>query len=605
MIQGRRRDQWLRRARTGASAPLVGDVASSVGVESVRQASTRLSTRQTQVSAPQAGAWLVLAFVICIVGHAQDPNIVKGPAPGSISGTVTAAGAGTPMPDVEVSVNRGGPQQIHAVTDSQGHFALRGLEPGRYRISANAPAANGRVGFGPSATRQVELQAGQDLEAFDFHLVLMGQISGRVVDQNKEPVPRVTVFLVVREYVSGALRAVFSGAASTDDQGEYHLDRVLAGRSYVVLAQKGYKGLEAISDAPADPKLRRPAVVPTFYPNSRSIEGAESLVLRSGEQRDGVDIRLVRTPSFCLEGAVEGGSGPAGLNFSIAETQPTSGTSGNGGFYYARPGGNPGLDGKIRICDLHPGDYELTVQQYAKDRQGSSPFFGSTLVTVADKDLQNVRVSARPRIPLAGEVVWDGPAPDAPLDAKLRVDLQAISRTERGNFDSDIPGAFSVEGGLLMDDFGLQVSKVPMGVYIKDITYGGHSILYESLRLGSAMGDAGLRIVVARDGGTANARVTDKDGNPVAECSIVMMPASAGNEATLAAALTTGKTDLRGAWSSASLAPGKYYALATNDAIDRSPETIAKLWRARVRAQEVEINSNGTAAMTLTVKGIE
>src|ERR1017187_5125951 len=360
MIQGRRRDQWLRRARTRASAPLADWVASSVGVESVRQASTRVSTRQTQVSAPQAGAWLVLAFVICIVGHAQDPNIVKGPAPGSISGTVTAAGAGTPMPDVEVSVNRGGPQQIHAVTDSQGHFALRGLEPGRYRISANAPAANGRVGFGPSATRQVELQAGQDLEAFDFHLVLRGQISGRVVEQNKEPVPGVTVYLVVREYVAGGLRSVFAGAGNTDDQGEYHVDRVLAGRSYAVLAQKKMQRLDAISDAPADPRLRRPAVVPTFYPNARSIEGAESLVLRSGEQRDGVDIRLVRAPAFCLEGIVEGGSGPADLHFEIAEAQPASGTSGNGGFYHSNPGGSPGKDGRFRICDLHPGDYELT-----------------------------------------------------------------------------------------------------------------------------------------------------------------------------------------------------------------------------------------------------
>ncbi|MBZ5618259.1 MAG: carboxypeptidase regulatory-like domain-containing protein [Acidobacteriia bacterium] len=549
---------------------------------------------------------LLPALTLCaVVALAQDPKPNSAPAPGSVSGSVTAAGTGTPMPDVEIYVNRGGPRVGHAVTDAQGRYVLRGLEPGQYRISANAPGPGGRIGGGPFAVRQVDLQAGQDLESFDFHLVLPGRIAGKVVDQNKEPVPGLAVFLVAREYVSGALRAVFTGAASTDDQGEYLLERVQAGRAYLVLAQRRYRRLDAISDAPADPRLRRPAVVPTYYPNSRSMDGAQALVLSSGELREGVDIRLVRAPSFCLEGVVEGGSGPADLHFEIGETQPTSGTSGNGGFYSTQPGGTPGPDGKIRICDLHQGDYELTVHQYAKETFGAAPFFGSTVVTVADRDVQNVRVIARPRIPLAGEVVWDGPAPDPPLDAKLTLRLQAITRTERGSVDATIPGEFSLPGGLLMDDFGLQVSEVPKGVYIKDITYGGHSILYEPLRLGSAMGDAGLRIVLARDGGTASARVTDKDGNPVPECSIVMIPASAANEATIAAALTTGKTDLRGTWTSASLAPGKYFVLATSDTIDRSPESIAKLWASRTRAQEVDLNPNATATLTLTPKSLE
>ncbi len=547
---------------------------------------------------------LLLAFVLSIaLAGAQDQN-AQAPPPGSISGTVTAVGTGAPMAGVEINIHRG-PQPVRAVTDTQGHFALRGLEPGRYRISASAQTPDGMVGFGASAVRLVDLRAGQDIAGFDFHMVFPGQISGRVTDQNKEPVPGIAVFLVVREYVVGALRSVFTGVAITDDRGEYRLGQVLAGRSYVVLARKGWGKLDAISDAPADPKLRRPAVVPTYYPNSQSMDGAEALVLRSGEQREGVDIRLARAPAFCLEGVLEGGGSAADLTFGISEVQPASGRSGSGGLYYAVPGGKPGADGKVRICDLHPGDYEVSATQYARSSLGSSPFFGSTLVTIADKDLQNVRVSARPRIPLAGTVVWDGPAPETPLDAKLQVDFEAATRTERGSFESTIPGEFSVEGGLLMDEFGLQVSNVPKGLYVKDIAYGGRSILYEPLRLGSSMGDAGLRIVVARDGGMASARVTDKDGNPVADCAVVLMPASASNEGTLAAALTTGKTDMGGAWSSAALPPGKYYALATSVGLDRSPETIAKLWRARTGAQEIEISPNGTAAVTLTPKGLE
>ena len=410
---------------------------------------------------------------------------------------------------------------------------------------------------------------------------------------------------MVREYVAGNLRAVFTGGSTTDDQGEYHLTRVQPGRSYQILAVRWPLNLPAISDAPADPKFRRPAVLPTYYPNSRTLDGAQSLILKPGEQREGVDIRLVKTPSYCMEGMVEGAAGSTtGLRFQIAEPQPAGGTSGTGGFYMAVPGGTPGTAGKIRVCDLHPGEYELAALEYSQGRGGLASF-GTVNVTVTDRDVENVRVTARPHVPFAGEVTWDGPAPETPLDTKLSIDLQALSRTERGSVAAAIPGPFSIENGLVMDNFAITFRGVPKGVYVKDITYGGHSILNDSLKLGMAMGDGSVRIALARDGGVVNARVTDKDGNPVPDCPVVLMPASAGNEATLSAAMITGRTDLAGAWSSVSLAPGKYYAIATRDSIDKSPESMARLWRSRTGAQEVEISPNGTAALSLNPKTLE
>jgi hypothetical protein len=317
-----------------------------------------------------------------------------------------------------------------------------------------------------------------------------------------------------------------------------------------------------------------------------------------------VDIRLVRTPSFCLEGAIDGASGPAKLHFQITETQPTSGSHEGGGFYTAVPNGTSSADGKLRICDLHPGDYELTVNA-ARDQTGETPFFGATTVTVTDIDLQNVRVTARPRIPLSGEVVWDGPAPDPPLEAKLPIFLEALSRTERGDVQAPIPGAFEFTGGMVMDDFRLQVRPVPKGVYIKEITYGDRNILYEPLRVGRAMGNSGLRVVLARNGGTIATKVADKDGNPVPECAIVVMPGGLASDGAFAAALVTGRTDQAGRWSSATLAPGTYHVLATNDAINKTPETISKILASRSRAQEVDLNPNGAPTLNLTVKGIE
>jgi hypothetical protein len=443
--------------------------------------------------------------------------------------------------------------------------------------------------------------------------VIQGQISGKVVDQNKEPVVGISVFLVAREYFHGALRAVFAGAGYTDDQGEYRLQRVQPGRAYTVMASRKYRPLPAISDSPLEPELRLPAVVPTYYPNARSVEGAEALVLRPGEQREGVDVRLTRSAAFCLDAVLEGNSGPGTVHFSIAETQPASGRSGNGGFYTAIPSGASGPDGKVRICDLHPGDYELSVHEGGG--MAGATQFGATFVTIGDRDVAGVRVGLRPRIPVSGEVVFDGVAPEPPptatpdlalpSTAKLRLDVEAITRTERGSVQSEIPGQFQFTGGLLMDEYALDIGGVPPGAYVKDVTNGGRSILYQTLRVGSALGDGGLRVILARDGGTVSARVADKDGNPVADCTVAVLPATADNEAVFAALVRNGKTNQSGAWTSPTLAPGKYFVLATSETVDRSPETTGKLWKARNRGEEVEIAPNSNASATLAPKPLE
>lgn len=131
------------------------------------------------------------------------------------------------------------------------------------------------------------------------------------------------------------------------------------------------------------------------------------------------------------------------------------------------------------------------------------------------------------------------------------------------------------------------------------------SILHEPLRVGSALGNAGLRIVVARDGGFISAKVADKDGNPVPNSYVLTLPQGATTEALLAAQLISGQTDQNGVYSSDMLAPGKYLVLASTAPVDMTPESISKLWRARSHAQEVEVSANGTAQVNLVPATME
>jgi hypothetical protein len=223
-------------------------------------------------------------------------------------------------------------------------------------------------------------------------------------------------------------------------------------------------------------------------------------------------------------------------------------------------------------------------------------------LTIVDRDLQNVRITLGPGLPLEGEVALEGPVPEKPIATKVILNLVALSRSplnaERTGVRADIPGTFSFPS-LLMSDYGVRALINAVGMYVKDVTYAGVSILDEPLRLGSAMQGAGLRVVVGRDGATLNARVTDKDGNPLGSTVVLVMPANVRSEAVLQAHLVIGESDQAGLFVSHTLPPGKYFVAALTEPVDATTASIDRLWRWRLKFKEVELAPSGSAQVTL------
>ena len=487
-------------------------------------------------------------------------------------------------------------RSVESTTDAQGRYRLSDLPAGEYRILARSAES-----FLSMVTRRVTV-AGRDLDGIDFRIAVDGVISGKVVDENKEPVPGLTVFLVSREYYLGTLGYFFRSTAQTDDRGQYTLSRVTAEHPYLIMADRIEHRLPPHSEVPLDPKLRRRAPIRTWYPNSPAKEGAMTVVLRPGERREGVDIELKKAQAYCAEGVAESPLGPAALEFSVEAQSPSSGSSSSGGMFMAPTGGTTGADGKFRICGLVPGTYRLTVLQRAPNRNQQPPNYATANILVVDRDLRNLKLTAAPALPLAGEVIWDGTPPATPVTDKLSISLRPLLRSyyggENNSVHAGIPGTFSFPG-VLMDDYTVWPFLHVPGLYVKDVAYNGRSILNEPLRIGSAMGDASLRVTVARDGATINATVADKDGNPASDMTVVAIDAGVSSEGMLAARLVPGKTDQAGQYTRQSLPPGKYYVMASSDSLDVTPESIGKLWRARNRFTEVELTPFGNIQVTL------
>ncbi len=528
---------------------------------------------------------LILATLMILSITAQDP--------GTITGAVKEAGTGVPIADYLVAISR----DVKTRTDSQGRYTLRGVPPGTHRIHAACPKhEHGDI------SKVVTLAAGQNLTSIDFAPHGFGRISGRVLDENREPVPGMMVLAMARQYQLGASRYVYAKLAKTDDQGAYHLSVPFPGLSLLLVAQSWPSKVAAISDAPAEPKLRRKVYAPTYYPGSTAIDGAQRVIVRGEEHREGVDITVAKRPSYCVEGVAETENGPAALVFTINPEPPNHGSWLGGGIFFLTTHGLTGPDGKLRVCGLAPGDYQVTFTRKLEDETESDRLFTSAAISIADGDVRNLRCQTSWRLSVPIEVSWDGAPPKDPVVSKLSFRLWSMTGHSASHVaspvESSIPGE-TLYRGIFPDEYSIQVTGLPKDLYVKDITYAGSSVLRSPLRVGSAIGEAKLRIVLARDGAVINARVADKDGNPVPDSCVLIFPAEATTEAELAAALVIGQTDQKGVHTTNALAPGKYLVLASTTSVDMSPESIGKLYRARTHAQEVSLAPNATVAVTL------
>jgi hypothetical protein len=501
------------------------------------------------------------------------------------------------MPQVAVIV-RAGAKSLQTRTDSNGKYEFRDVAPGLCRMDAYSA-------LGQSGSRTVTLGPGQHLTSIDFRLDASGSISGRVVDENKEPLPGVLVQLIAREYQNGSLRFVVAGPmAQTDDRGRYGLPGVAPGRGYLVLARRPGPSLSAISDVPADPDRRKSVLIPTWFGDSDSIDGAEIVTLSPGERREAIDIQMRRSPSCCIEGILDAEGAPAPLGFFFEPERPTSGRFEDGATLLMPPRGRAGADGRIRLCDLTPGTYRLTA--FGENL----PSLGETIVAVGKEDVRKLGLTAHGPAQVLGEVAIEGVQPAQPLPTKLGVSLSpvvprvGVAGNEGTALQSSIPGAFSFSN-VLPDEYTVEISGLPPGFYLKDVTYGGASVLRLPLRADAVTSSAHLHIVLASDGGTIATKVADKDGNPVADCSIAIIPEDVASDAALAAALVPGRTDQYGAYTSPRIAPGKYYVLATAARVGHSPEFIASLTRSLSRLQEVELGPSATVQVALSPTGID
>jgi len=513
----------------------------------------------------------LLVAVAPIVLLAQTPQNT-----GSVSGRVIDADSGAGISDFPVH------EKVR--TDGQGYFRITGVKPGRFEIRLFGD----RVWPELSSTL-VNVIAGQEVTGVQIPIRLDGEISGRVFDQDKDPISGVPVLAIGREYYAGALRYFTENGTTTNDRGEFVLRGVRAGRSLLLLVEKRKDYHQAISEAPADIALRRPAYRATYYPGADSLDGATVVTLRSGEHRPGMDIQVLRSPGFCIDGTLMLEGSPASFGFKVTDERTSSANMVPGSASSGPIGVSTGEDGKFRVCDLYPGQFRIAALRHG--RTGTPEIFGAASVNIGKEDVHNLRVDAGPAVMVPVEVAWEGNPPDGASGAQFMLyappvtnDAMQTGSTPR----NPVPGSFTLPV-LRTLEYALRPGVSLPGSYVKDIVYGPVSILHQPFRVSEGT----MRVTIASDAGSIK-------GTAPAGAQVLILPDAVSGEAELAEAMSTDQADYDGTFKASRLRPGKYRVLATTEIVDRTPECIARIWQARTRGQEVEVGPGATASVALT-----
>ncbi len=550
-------------------------------------------------------------------GSFQGPQLTPPPsttAPDQrcvLQGRVTNSQTGETLKKVTIRLTRhgsgagsmggvptAGPQGYSATSEADGSFRIDNIEPGDYTLSGQRSGylntqygSKGRAGSGTV----LSLRPGQQITDINLTLKPQAVITGKVVDEDGDPVAGVMVQVLGEMWQRGKLRYFPRGAANTNDLGEFRSANLPPGKYYLCAQRMNYMRMNETPPAPGKPDIRP---IRTCYPDAVSFDAATPLGVKAGQDLSGIDIRLHSAQTYHLRGKIAGNL-PAEhaqqviVNLVARDEQM---------FFF----GNQAMATKDQTFDIPgvaPGSYTLSVMVMSGKVQG----LAQQPVDVGAGDVNDVVLTVLPPSSLRGNIRVDGTpqAGTAAMDlANVRVNLTPADMTRM--MMSTPSGQSSPDGTFRLENiqpgrYDVQ-ANAPAGTYLKSVRYGQQEILGKELDLGAgAAGDLELTFrygaaevdgtVQAAESGSAPAG-TSSTGQPAASAaatSILLVPEVLNSDGS---GMHFGSTNQNGTFTFKNVPPGHYRAYAFED-VDtddlQNPEVLKQL---ESRGTDVELKEN-------------
>jgi hypothetical protein len=502
-------------------------------------------------------------LLLCWQVGAQAPQPIGAPktqnnAECGLAGTVVRLDTGEPLNKATVILRShdNGEQSVFVITDAQAHFQFDKVEPGNYSLEV---LHNGfvKMGYGqkkygdPGAN--LSLAAGQKISDLVFKLPRTSSISGRVMDEDGQPLPRVGVRVYQRSGRNSKRHLGGVAGALTNDLGEYRVFDLVPGRYYVRANYQEPR--EVMGIKPSSPKSPKESYPPTFYPNAADPAKAVGIIVNAGDHIPSVDFLLEPVHVVNIRGKVFNtiSSGTNG-NLSVTIMQrdevlndfaPASAQVWN-------------KDGGFEFRDVFPGSYIIAASWSVNQERYS----GRRELEVGNADVEGINVTITRGVDVSGRVAWEQkpPSESQGVHVALQISGQGPSSWNSGAFESKPDGTFlikNVQEGV----YRPHVFTESLDCFVKSARYGGADVTDGGLSPHAGT-DAALELKLSCRAARIEGIALTEDSLPAAGVYVVAIPDAPHRDHDWE--YRAERTDQNGRFLLRGIAPGDYRVFSWN-----------------------------------------
>jgi protocatechuate 3,4-dioxygenase beta subunit len=495
----------------------------------------------------------------------------KPPARCTVAGRVVAAADGAPLKSARVALvpeRKDRHPHIYATSsDSDGRFLLKNVEPGRYNFFAN------RVGFvdqhyqsqgTESGGAILTLREGQKITDALFRLTVAAVITGRILDEEDQPIPGVRVNALRRAtdddaedddpFFSGKKDLLSAGGAETDDRGQYRIFGLRPGEYYV----KANDSLGGAIDEEYDLKVRESlgtGYAAVYYPGVLQLDQAQSISVRPGEESQ-ADFSVRHIKVVEVAGRVITPDGPA-RNAEVVLIPFGEDESSSSRY------DQPDEKGAFALKGVTPGTY--TLRAFGRG-DGDKVYVTNQKIEVGNDSLNSLIITLGIGVTLKGRVKAEGGTP-AFLD-QLGVVLGGDEAQWAGIGRVKKDGSFEI-ASVNEGTYSVVVWELQHDWYVKSAQMGTQNVLEEGLQVSKDSPGGAMEIVLSKDSAQLEGSVIQHDRPLIgARVRLTPDPETRYNRTRSRSA----KTDQSGRFSLTGLAPGKYKIVAKPPSATATPD---------------------------------